>query len=68
MHEVLVNHLVKLAKEKSVVRRSDHHDMTISVDWDVKNQTKQKTKISLNWSIMFSDYHINWPHDKMGLL
>ena len=42
VHEVLVNHLVKLALEKSVVRCTDHPHMTIAVDWDVKNQTKQK--------------------------
>ena len=42
MHRVLVNRLVKLAQEKSVVRRTDCPNMTISVDWDVKNQTKQQ--------------------------
>ena len=41
VHQVLVNHLVKLVQEKSVVRRTDHPDMTIAVDWDVKHQTKQ---------------------------
>ena len=40
VHKVLVNCLVKLAQEKSVVRRNDHPDMTIAVDWEVKNQTK----------------------------
>ena len=44
MHEVLVNRLVKLALEKSVVRRTDHPDMTIAVDWDVKHQTKHTNK------------------------
>ena len=29
---------------KSVVRLFDHFDMIIAVDWDVKPQTKQKTK------------------------
>ena len=37
VHEVLVNCLVKLAQEKSVVRWTDRPDMTIAVDWDVKN-------------------------------
>ena len=41
MHKVLVNRLVKLAHETSVVRLNEHPDMTIAVDWDVKNQTKQ---------------------------
>ena len=41
VHEVLVNCLVKLTQEKNVVRWTDHPDMTIAVNWDVKNQTKQ---------------------------
>ena len=41
VHEVLVNCLVKLAQEKSVVRWTDHPNMTIAVDWEVKNQTNQ---------------------------
>ena len=41
-YEVLVNRLVKLAQEKSVVRGTDRPDMTIAVDWDVKNQTNPK--------------------------
>ena len=41
VHKVLVNRLVKLAQEKSVVRLTDRPDMTIAVDWDVKHQTKQ---------------------------
>ena len=40
MHRALVNCLVKLAKEKSVVRITDCLDMTIAVDWDVKPQAK----------------------------
>ena len=44
-HEELVNCLVKFAQEKkSVVRLTDRPDMTIAVDWDVKNQTIQ-TKV-----------------------
>ena len=43
VHEVLLNYIVKLAQEKSGVRWSDRPDMTIAVDWDVKNQTKHKT-------------------------
>ena len=42
VHKVLVNHLVKLAQEKSVVRWTDHPNMTIAVDWDVKNRTKNQ--------------------------
>ena len=41
VHEVLVNRLVKLAKEKCP-------DMTIAVDWDVTNQTKQSLIIDEN--------------------
>ena len=44
---VLVNHLVRLSQEKSVVRLADRPNMTIAVDWDVKNQTKQTNKCSL---------------------
>ena len=29
--------------KKCVVRLTDHPDMTISVDWDIKNQTKKET-------------------------
>ena len=32
VHKVLVNSLVKLAQKKSVVRRTDHLNMTIAVD------------------------------------
>ena len=41
VHEVLVNPF-KLAQDKSVVRLTDRPDMTIAVDWDVKQQTKPK--------------------------
>ena len=41
-HEILGNRLVKLAQEKSVVRLTDHPNMTIAVDCDVKHQTKPK--------------------------
>ena len=44
MHEVLVNCLVKLVQEKSVVRLTDRPDMTIAVAWDLKNPTKQKKR------------------------
>ena len=37
VRKVLVNCLVKVVQEKSVVRRTDHCDMTITVDWDVKH-------------------------------
>ena len=40
VHEVLVNRLFKLAQKKNVVRCTDHPNMTITVDWDIKqNQT-----------------------------
>ena len=45
VHVVLVNCLVKLDKEKSVVRLIDRPYMTIDVDWEVKDQTKQTNKI-----------------------
>ena len=40
MHEVLLNRLVKLAKEKSVAMCTGRPNVTIAVDWDVKYQTK----------------------------
>ena len=42
MNEALVNGFVKFAQEKSVVRLTNHLDLTIAVDLDVKPQTKQK--------------------------
>ena len=36
--------LSQACPEKSVVGLTNHLDMTIAVDWDVKPQTKQKTK------------------------
>ena len=42
VQEVLVNCLVKLGQEKSVVWWTDHPGMTTAIDWDVKNQTKPK--------------------------
>ena len=48
--EVLVNRLVKLAQEKSLVKRTDRPDMTIAVDWDVKHQTKQ-TNVCIDSSV-----------------
>ena len=48
VHKVLVNCLFKLAQEKSGVRWSDRPNMTIAVDWDVKQQTKaHKTSTSI---------------------
>ena len=41
----LVNRFVKLDQEKGVIVRTDRPDMSIAVDWDVKNQTNQPTKI-----------------------
>ena len=34
----------KLAQEISVVRLTDHLEMTIAVDWDIKLQTKKTNK------------------------
>ena len=45
VHEVLVNHFAKLAQKKSVVRWTDHPDMTIAFDWD-PHQTKQTNNIT----------------------
>ena len=36
--------LSKLTQEKSVVRFTNPHNMTIYVDWGVKPQTKQNKK------------------------
>ena len=36
--------LIKLARDKSVVRWTDRPDMTIAVNWDVNNKTKRQTK------------------------
>ena len=58
MHEVLLNCLVKLNQEKSVVRRTELPDMTIAVDWDVKHQTKQTNK-NQNWC-EFSELFLNF--------
>ena len=52
MHEVQVNHLVKLAHEKSEVRLTDRPD--IAVDWDVKNQTKKTHKLTNDRSLCVS--------------
>ena len=53
VQEVLVNRLVKLAQEKSVLRWTDRPNMTIAVDWDIKSQTKPKN----NWYV-FIDSHL----------
>ena len=53
MHKVLVNRLVKLAQEKSVVRQTKPPNMTIAVDWEVKHQTKQKLLCSNNVGFFF---------------
>ena len=41
VHKVLVNFFGQ-AQETSVVRLTDHPNMIIAVDWDIKSQTKQK--------------------------
>ena len=52
--KVLVNRFVKLAQEKNAVRRTDHSDMTIAVDFDVKHQTKQTNQIMLRLICIFA--------------
>ena len=47
-HRVLVNHLVKLTHEKSVVKKTARPNMIIAVDWDVKHQTKNNS-YPLSW-------------------
>ena len=44
VHQVLFYRLFKLAQEKSVVSRTDRPDMTIAIDWEVKQQTKSNQK------------------------
>ena len=58
---VLVNHLVKLVQEKSVARWTDHHDMIIAVDWDVKNHTKQ----TIIWTL--DNSHVRLPLNELTL-
>ena len=55
VHKVLVNCLVKLAQEKSMVRRTDRPAMTIAVDCDVKNQIKQTNAEVLKWNLPVDD-------------
>ena len=46
VHRVLVlKSLSQACPGKSVIRCTDHPNMTIAVDWDVKNQTKQNNRI-----------------------
>ena len=47
MHEVLVSHLVLSLPSESMVRLTDRLTMTIAVDWDVKQQTKQTMGVFL---------------------
>ena len=54
VHKVLVNCLVKLTQEKSVARWTDHPNMTIAVNWEVKKETNQ-AHLSMNaqrWEIV----------------
>ena len=46
VHKVLVKSLVKLTVEKVWLGELTHLDMTIAVDWEVKNQIKQTKKLS----------------------
>ena len=50
VHEVMVNRLVKLAQEKSVVTWTDCLGMAIAVDWDVKPQSIQNIRTRLGVS------------------
>ena len=45
MNRVLASRIVKLVQE-NVTRSSNHLEITITVDWEVKHQTKQITHIS----------------------
>ena len=59
VHEVLVNCLVKLAQEKSVVRLTDLPDMVIAVDLDIKQQTRPKTvNLFCNFTLMVCVSHM----------
>ena len=61
-----------LAPEKSVVRWTDRPDMTIAVDWLVKNQTKQSEKTCLQHSCslisafihLLESIYVNLPEEK----
>ena len=66
VYEVLVNSLFKLVREKSVVRRTGHPNMTI--EWDIKHQTKQTNK-SFNFRKQAYQSIINpdWDFNKMGI-
>ena len=47
MHEIQINCFNSQAcRGKNMVRLTDHLDMTIAVDWDIKPQTKQTKNIS----------------------
>ena len=48
VHLVLVNRLGLSLPRKSVVRLTDHPDMTIVVDWDIKPQIKLTNNQGVN--------------------
>ena len=60
VHKVLVNHLVKLAHEKSLVWWTGHLDMTITVVWVVKPQTKQNKHTILLYILKQSFTREKW--------
>ena len=63
VHEVLVNCLVKLGQEISVVRLTDgdRPDMAIAVDWDIKHQTKPKTvNLFRNFTLIVCVLYLIW--------
>ena len=45
-----------LAQEKSAFRLSDHLNMTIAVDWDVKAQVKQTIKVIWRENMLIEIY------------
>ena len=58
VHKVLVNCLFKLAQEKSVARLTDRPEMTIAIDWYVKQQNTNKHKfLFLDTGRRFSTHH-----------
>ena len=59
VHYVLVNRLDLSLSRKSVVRLTDHLDMTIFVDWDVKPQIIQRIASAtyLIWASSWENLH-----------
>ena len=51
----------KLRKNVSLGEVTDHPDMTIAVDWNVKNQTKPKTKTTLTTKFICTKRDVQLP-------